>query len=58
MRRKNFLVFSMKMHEKYRFFSLYVVQKSQKFFCNGLKNFAIGKKTLLKPTMLIFYKSD
>jgi len=32
------------MHEKYRFFSLYIVQKSPKFFCNGLKNFAIGKK--------------
>jgi len=44
-RRENFKVFSMKMHEKYQFFSLY--KKVQKFFCNGLKNFAIGKKTLV-----------
>jgi len=41
----------MKMHEKYRFFSLYVVQKSPNFFCMSLKNFAnCNKKTLLWTT--------
>jgi len=33
----------MKMHEKYRFFCM-LYKKVQIFFCNGLKNFAIGKK--------------
>jgi len=34
----------MKMHEKYRFFLCKLYKKVQNFFCNGLKNFAIGKK--------------
>jgi len=52
---RNFSVFSRKMHEKYRFFPLYVVQKSTKFFlyepkkiCKLQKNTAPENKSLRK----------
>jgi len=37
------------------FFFVRFTKKSKNFFYNGLKNFAIGKKTLLPPILCLWF---